>query len=84
MPITTIKGGIKAFRMDILYPIISIVAKLQITPSITTVNDIHIALKDRKKNKRIRAERRIEAKMNIFISFTIRRDSIVRICGKPL
>ena len=84
MPITTINGGIRALRMDILYPSISIVAKLQITPSITTVNERNMALNERKNSSRISAESKIDASINIFISFTILIESTVRICGNPL
>ena len=84
MPITTIKGGISAFRILILKPNNSMVAKLQITPSMTTDNDSHIALKLRKNQSKITADKKKEARTNILISLTLRPDNSVRICGSPL
>ena len=69
MPITTIKGGVKAVSKVILYPNKFITPKLQITPNKTTASDNNMVLTDRKNNNKIIALKTNEPIKNNLISF---------------
>ena len=71
IPITMIRGGIKAVKIVISYPIHPKVPKAQTTPKRTTTMDIKVARMDRKNKKKIKEVIPIAPKTNIPISSTI-------------
>src|SRR5258706_7062900 len=84
MPITTTNGGINAVSNVILKPKRCMVPILHNTPIITTDKDKSIELNERKKIKRIIAERITEIRRNHCISLAIRVVITVLTSGRPL
>ena len=68
MPITIIKGGIKAVKTVISYSRKPRIPKVHITPIITTSIDMNVARYDLKKKKKINEVIKIAAIINISIS----------------
>ena len=84
MPITTTKGGINALSNVMRKPSICIVARLYITPTITTNKESSVVLRDLKKMNSISADSKIEPKRNHCISLAILTATLFLINGSPL
>ena len=84
MPITTTSGGIRAVSKLILYPNKCKKPTLHTTPMPTTMIDKNMALMERKKSNKIKADSTTEAIRNNFISCWIIKATWVRINGNPL
>src|SRR5210317_659088 len=83
IPITMIKGGIKAVNTVISYSSKPIIPKVHITPISTTTIEINVALQDLKKKKNINEVTPSAAMINFPISSMMFWEFKVRIYGIP-
>ena len=83
IPITIIRGGIKAVRTVISYPSHPKIPKAHITPTATTIKEIKVALNDLKNRKKMKEVINVAPRINKPISSTIFCAFKVLIYGIP-